>query len=478
MKKYFYCIIAILITLYSLINAEIIYSPRKLQESQSSSFFFIENGFIGKWKTTQNSLNKFLLKDSGKAQLKVFKEEEYSSEYYTILLYDGESIIDNMIFIHSNRFNQSSNSMVFEGELKIILNNHKTETCNGISIFNLEDNNLNGTLISENCDLNIILKASPIISDELQKPIVSYSFVITCVSIALIFAYSKHAQDCTNSDATARKTSIDFLVCQGLIDLYYSLWHLYLSTIYYQAFDYLILASFMSFSVYLVIHGKLLTNVWKNHYPQYVQEGLEGFRIKYSIFEGYNLIFITSFIPIVLIFKEFYIAFIVISHSFLPQIVLTARKGYKNSIKSSVIIMIALSRLSLLLYLFGCPVNFRMIPTDYKLCLGLIIYFFIQTAVVLIQNKSPRFFLPRCCRPKIYSYFREIDEEKGIEASECIICMTALNLLGHENPEVINFSRAMHAPCRHIFHEDCLSNWMSLKMECPTCRSSLPLIEE
>lgn len=29
-------------------------------------------------------------------------------------------------------------------------------------------------------------------------------------------------------------------------------------------------------------------------------------------------------------------------------------------------------------------------------------------------------------------------------------------------------------PCNHIFHANCLYNWMDVKMDCPTCRSRLP----
>ena len=200
--------------------------------------------------------------------------------------------------------------------------------------------------------------------------------------------------------------------------------------------------------------------------------------MRYSVFEGYTFTLLTSFIPIFMIFQNYAVFFIILSNSFIPQIVYTAKKGYKNSIRKSVIITISLSRLSLLLYLFGCPANFLSFIPNYKTCLIFIIFFVIQASFLLLQNIRPRFFLLKLCRPKIYSYFRDVTEEKIQETSECIICMTPLNLSGQENPEIVNFSRTMHTPCRHKFHEDCLNNWMSVKMECPTCRSALPLMEE
>jgi len=36
--------------------------------------------------------------------------------------------------------------------------------------------------------------------------------------------------------------------------------------------------------------------------------------------------------------------------------------------------------------------------------------------------------------------------------------------------------KIMVSPCNHKFHIACLLEWMSVKMECPTCRNLLPPI--
>ena len=37
--------------------------------------------------------------------------------------------------------------------------------------------------------------------------------------------------------------------------------------------------------------------------------------------------------------------------------------------------------------------------------------------------------------------------------------------------------RPVCAPCNHWFHRRCLEEWMNVKMECPTCRATLPPLE-
>lgn len=36
--------------------------------------------------------------------------------------------------------------------------------------------------------------------------------------------------------------------------------------------------------------------------------------------------------------------------------------------------------------------------------------------------------------------------------------------------------KIMVTPCKHRYHAACLIDWMNIKMECPTCRKSLPPI--
>jgi len=51
---------------------------------------------------------------------------------------------------------------------------------------------------------------------------------------------------------------------------------------------------------------------------------------------------------------------------------------------------------------------------------------------------------------------------------DCSICYDGIDIRDRE--------RYMLAPCDHIFHRDCLVQWMDVKMECPICRTELPAL--
>ena len=54
-------------------------------------------------------------------------------------------------------------------------------------------------------------------------------------------------------------------------------------------------------------------------------------------------------------------------------------------------------------------------------------------------------------------------------APSCIECSICYN-----NIDTTNREAYMIAPCNHIFHRECLQQWMDVKMECPICRLNLP----
>lgn len=56
--------------------------------------------------------------------------------------------------------------------------------------------------------------------------------------------------------------------------------------------------------------------------------------------------------------------------------------------------------------------------------------------------------------------------ENSCGALDCVICYNDIDLSKKKG--------YMLAPCDHLFHTDCLMQWMDIKMECPICRKELP----
>jgi hypothetical protein len=56
----------------------------------------------------------------------------------------------------------------------------------------------------------------------------------------------------------------------------------------------------------------------------------------------------------------------------------------------------------------------------------------------------------------------------ALPSFDCVICYNEI--------DVRNRRGYMLAPCDHLFHRECLVQWMEVKMECPICRTELPAL--
>jgi hypothetical protein len=59
---------------------------------------------------------------------------------------------------------------------------------------------------------------------------------------------------------------------------------------------------------------------------------------------------------------------------------------------------------------------------------------------------------------KIDSVVSELDEEPT-----CFVCQD----------QFLQFEAALQLPCSHLFHQDCISQWLARHATCPTCRASV-----
>jgi len=228
-----------------------------------------------------------------------------------------------------------------------------------------------------------------------------------------------------------------------------------------------------------------------------------------------------------LIGREHLTAALLLLYSFwLPQIFLNIFTQANKPLHRNFIYGMSLSRLFVPMYVFGIPNNYihdiePEFPVNGRICLSLLLWVSFQACILFSQNKfGSRFMIPSILLPPKYNYHREIppsliqqhapsnglsntldnDDEAStallvgdnsqntgprkrlktkskssiheiVEAGlgptiDCVICYNSINVTEPKS--------YMLAPCDHIFHSECMTQWMTVKMECPICRMELP----
>jgi hypothetical protein len=93
----------------------------------------------------------------------------------------------------------------------------------------------------------------------------------------------------------------------------------------------------------------------------------------------------------------------------------------------------------------------------------------VQAFILFAQH----YFHPRIVTFKLTKWLPEVHNyhKSYVKFGDCSICLSNLK---SESESMSPNEMQMHAPCGHVFHAHCLSRWMDVKLECPTCRAKLP----
>ncbi|KAJ1799729.1 hypothetical protein LPJ56_006578, partial [Coemansia sp. RSA 2599] len=59
---------------------------------------------------------------------------------------------------------------------------------------------------------------------------------------------------------------------------------------------------------------------------------------------------------------------------------------------------------------------------------------------------------------------------------ECAICIQDIDVSPTAAATLFGRAPYMVTPCHHVYHTECLTRWMEMKLECPVCRAPLPPI--
>ncbi|KAL4361352.1 hypothetical protein GQ457_04G005720 [Hibiscus cannabinus] len=317
------------------------------------------------------------------------------------------------------------------------------------------------------CFSPILLNATSVNIEVYYNKAVNYTLMVTFVSFLQVLLLIRQMEH-SNTQSGAAKVSILMIGQQAIMDAYLCLLHLTAGILVESLFNAFATAAFFKFVVFSIFEMRYLLAIWKASRPMNNGEGWETMRRELSVLYSRFYGILLGGILFMYEFHNFLRPILLLMYSFwIPQIITNVIRDSRKPLHPHYILGMTVTRLAIPLYIFGCPHNFMRIEPDKSWCISLGVFIGLQASILLLQHYlGSRWFIPRQILPEKYSYYRRFDPETN-HTTDCVICMTAIDLTQRS-------SDCMVTPCDHFFHSGCLQRWMDIKMECPTCRRSLP----
>ncbi|KIJ65119.1 hypothetical protein HYDPIDRAFT_175153 [Hydnomerulius pinastri MD-312] len=205
-----------------------------------------------------------------------------------------------------------------------------------------------------------------------------------------------------------------------------------------------------------------------------------------------GMFFFLTFIIRVIVSPSLALFFVSSMYSmfWLPQIIRSVKRGRSSALSAEYLIGTSVCRLYFALYFLACPKNVLDVQPR-RWIFYLCAFVLLQVVVVLLQQRlGPAFFLPkRFAAAQTYNYHPPLPlsisdpESPDQSLGDCAICMEAIHAEDSKQLQQVasgllqkvagrkNYSLA---PCHHLFHTDCLEQWLAIKNICPQCRRPLP----
>lgn len=399
---------------------------------------------------------------------------------------------------------------------------------------------MTGSIHSHNCDFGASLNVTALRTDweHTTTKAINYSFymMLTCLTqIMVLLRQLLHTQ----ARSSATRVSLLCIGWQTMIDAMLCLGHIYLSLAIKPLFTAFASVAFFKWLIFCFIEMKYWTLIVQaRNSSNGGNTSTEQLRRQVAMLHCrfYGALFVAK-VVFSFVAEKYRILFALVLYSFwVPQIVQNVITEAKRPMHNWYIYGMSLSRLVAPLYFFAVPNNFLKevypeSPTDPLMCELLVLWVGIQTAVLIGQGKyGARFMIPARFLPPKFDYSRPIPQSllpPGVSQEEipnvqepqpvvpigepvvrdrrtttrnrnrgsrmnhqessmtteivvnspstdsahtldCVICYNSI--------DVQNRRGYMLAPCDHIYHRDCLVQWMEVKMECPICRTELPTL--
>ena len=399
---------------------------------------------------------------------------------------------------------------------------------------------MSGSIHSPNCDFTSSLNATAIRTDweHTTAQAINYSFYMMLACLAQIVVLLRQLLH-TQHQSTATRVSLLCIGWQTVLDALLCLCHIYLSLHMHSLLTAFASVAFFKLLIFCVIEMKYMAIIIQaRNNANGGQSTTELLRRQVAMLHlRFYVALVGAFTAFIYAGQQYRTIYMLGLYSFwVPQIVQNIITEAKRPLHTYYIYGMSVSRCVAPLYMFATKDNFLKevfpeLPTNYFInyfmVQMLVLWIGLQTAVLIAQGKyGARFMIPARFLPPKFDYHRKIPpsmipdgSEQKLERdrtpsppplksdnSEPRNATGARNRLkgGRSNPEQIttimttdaitlpaatidcviccngidhrNRKGYMLAPCDHIFHKDCLIQWMDVKMECPICRTELPAI--
>ncbi|CAL9103920.1 unnamed protein product [Musa textilis] len=318
------------------------------------------------------------------------------------------------------------------------------------------------------CFSPILLNATSLNTEVYYNKAVNYTLMVTFVSFLQVLLLIRQMEH-SNTQSGAAKVCIIMIGQQAIMDAYFCLLHLTAGILVESLFNAFATAAFFKFVVFSIFEMRYLLAIWKASRPTNNGEGWETMRRELSVLYSRFYGILLGGILLMYELHNFLRLILFAMYSFwIPQIITNVIRDTRKPLHPHYIIGMTLTRAAIPLYVFGCPSNFLRIQVDKSWCIFLGLFMGLQALILLLQYfLGSRWFIPRQILPEKYCYYRKPEKDNN-QIADCVICMTGIDLTQQRSNDY------MVTPCDHFFHTGCLQRWMDIKMECPTCRRSLP----
>lgn len=333
------------------------------------------------------------------------------------------------------------------------------------------DFDISGEIAAGDCGSSLRFWAREVDVQEFTRKVSHYSIWVNLLTIFQIRFYLTQMRY-TEDGPSAAKVSIVCVGMQALMDAYDSFLHLCLGLSAQYMFNTIAVVSLLKFVLFSLLEARYLLVIWRQRHLEAFNQGWAAMRRELSwLYSRFYGILVVGLLLVYNSLDHLDSIALFFQACWVPQILHDAWQGSRGGLSPAFFIGMAVTRTLFVVYLWGCPAGifngdlYPVLPNapSSSMCAAVVALQSAQVLFMLSQRKlGARWFVPWACMPWAYNYHRHARLEPG---TDCVICMTELD------PED---ARPTITPCSHQFHRACLEQWMDVKMECPTCRATLP----